>query len=109
MEAIEKEEVMEAHVEKATNEKEESMKNTTQQQPLSYEQMVEGIGQRCLMLRIERGEGIYRAASRIGCSPQSLLDIETGKRTPRVETTKRIADHFGVPVSSLLNLPQDAA
>lgn len=39
-------------------------------------------------------------AARAGISPSYLCDIEAGRRVPRPDVAKRLADKLGVPVSS---------
>ena len=73
------------------------------------EDLMRGLGQRALMLRLARGANLYIAAAAIGVSPQTLGDIERGRRTPHAATLKAIADFYEVPVEALLDLPQDAA
>ena len=41
-------------------------------------------------------------AGRLGISKSHLSEIESGKKTPRLELVERYASEFGIPTSSIL-------
>lgn len=59
------------------------------------------IGEKIKYLRTEKGITQKELASKLGTSQQNLAQYENGKRNPKPETLKRIADALEVPISSL--------
>lgn len=51
-------------------------------------------------------------AARIGVSHGFLCNLEAGRKQPSPSTTRRIADHLGVPLDAItypITIPGDAA
>lgn len=66
--------------------------------------MSETLGGKVRIIRNARGESLAATALAIGTSKGHLSDIENGTaKNPSIELVKKIADHFGVGVDSLLN------
>jgi transcriptional regulator with XRE-family HTH domain len=53
-------------------------------------------------LRLERGLTQKQAAELAGVTPQTLMDLESGKRPPYMPTLTKIARGYGVPVEELV-------
>jgi transcriptional regulator with XRE-family HTH domain len=53
-------------------------------------------------LREERGLTQKQAAELSHVTPQTLIDIESGKRPPYMPTLTKIAKAYGVPVEELV-------
>jgi transcriptional regulator with XRE-family HTH domain len=61
------------------------------------------IGARIKELRIRKRESLQQLADAVGASKPHIWELEVEKSTnPSVELLKKIADHFDVPVSYLL-------
>lgn len=55
-------------------------------------------------LREQRGILQKEMGDALGIAQNTLSQYETGRREPDLETTKRIADYFGVTVDELLGI-----
>ena len=53
-------------------------------------------------LRAERGLTQKQAAELARVAPQTLIDLESGKRPPYMPTLTKIARGYGVPVEELV-------
>jgi DNA-binding XRE family transcriptional regulator len=53
-------------------------------------------------LRAERGLTHKEAAELAQVTPQTLIDLESGKRPPYMPTVTKIARAYGVPVEELV-------
>ncbi len=53
-------------------------------------------------LRIERGLTPKQAADLARVTPQTLIDLESGKRPPYMPTLTKIARGYGVPLAELV-------
>jgi transcriptional regulator with XRE-family HTH domain len=53
-------------------------------------------------LRVERGLTQKQAAELARVTPQTLIDLESGKRPPYMPTLTKIARGYGVPVEELV-------
>lgn len=61
------------------------------------------IGARIKTLRTRKDESLQQLADAVGVSPNHIWEIETERSTnPKINLLKKIADHFNVPVSFLL-------
>ena len=60
------------------------------------------IGTKIKELRIAKKETQKDLGEIIGYGATTIANYESGLRQPDVETLKRIADHFGVSITSLL-------
>jgi transcriptional regulator with XRE-family HTH domain len=60
-------------------------------------------------LRGERGWSLDQLAQRSGVSKGVLVAIEQGRSNPNLATLARIADTFGVPVTRLVDVPDEPA
>jgi transcriptional regulator with XRE-family HTH domain len=60
-----------------------------------------------LSLRSERGWSLDQLAHRSGVSKGVLVALEQGRSNPNLATLARIADAFGVPVTRLLDVPDE--
>ncbi|MBE6561829.1 MAG: helix-turn-helix transcriptional regulator [Ruminococcaceae bacterium] len=58
--------------------------------------------------RHRRGETQFTYAGHCGISTEFLSLIERGKANPSLGTIQKIAAYIGVPVSEMLEIPQDA-
>ena len=58
-------------------------------------------------LRSERGWSLDQLALRSGVSKGVLVALEQGRSNPNLATLARIADAFGVPVTRLLDVPDE--
>jgi transcriptional regulator with XRE-family HTH domain len=58
-------------------------------------------------LRSERGWSLDQLALRSGVSKGVLVALEQGRSNPNLATVARIADAFGVPVTRLLDVPDE--
>ena len=58
-------------------------------------------------LRAERGWSLDQLAHRSGVSKGVLVALEQGRSNPNLATLARIADAFGVPVTSLLDVSDE--
>src|SRR5439155_15759045 len=70
------------------------------------------LGPRLRAIRLARGLGLRELARRLGLSPSSISQIETGKIRPSVRTLYALASEFGVTVDEVLfnePPPHDAA
>lgn len=56
------------------------------------------------LMRIKRGLGIMEASKLIGVVPSTLSQIENGIHKPRIETLKRMAVIYEVPVEELYKM-----
>jgi DNA-binding XRE family transcriptional regulator len=54
------------------------------------------------VLRAERGLTQKQAAELAHVTPQTLIDLESGKRPPYMPTLTKIARAYGVPVEELV-------
>lgn len=61
------------------------------------------IGNNIRNIRKEKGMTLQQIADIIGCSPQLISQYESGKRQPKLETKKKIADALGCDVSDIDN------
>ncbi len=59
------------------------------------------IGNNIRNIRKEKGMTLQQIADIIGCSPQLISQYESGKRQPKLETKKKIADALGCEVSDI--------
>ena len=59
------------------------------------------------LLRSERGWSLDQLALRSGVSKGVLVALEQGRSNPNLATLARIADAFGVPVTHLLDVPDE--
>jgi transcriptional regulator with XRE-family HTH domain len=59
------------------------------------------VGERIRELRERKAYGQAELAREVGITPTSLWAIETGRRTPRPRTVRKIAEVLGVPVEEL--------
>lgn len=62
------------------------------------------IGQRLREIRIGSGQTIATVSQECGISPASLYNWESGKQLPTISSLHKLADFYGVPADSLLNL-----
>ena len=53
-------------------------------------------------LRVERGLTQKQAAELVRVTPQTLIDLESGKRPPYMPTLTKIARGYGVSVEELV-------
>ncbi len=53
-------------------------------------------------LRVERGLTQKQAAELARVSPETLSDLESGKRSPYMPTLTKIARGYGVPIEELV-------
>jgi transcriptional regulator with XRE-family HTH domain len=60
-----------------------------------------------LSLRSERGWSLDQLALRSGVSKGVLVALEQGRSNPNLATLARIGDAFGVPVTRLLDVPDE--
>ena len=60
-------------------------------------------------LRAERGWSLDHLAQRSGVSKGVLVAIEQGRSNPNLATLARIGDAFGVPVTRLVDVPDEPA
>lgn len=60
------------------------------------------IGEAIKIIRVFNGLNQQELAKSLGISDSYLSQIESGKRTPTLDTIKDVSRKFGVPVSSLL-------
>ena len=60
-------------------------------------------------LRAERGWSLDQLALRSGVSKGVLVALEQGRSNPNLATLARIGDAFGVPVTRLLDVPDEPA
>ncbi len=60
-------------------------------------------------LRSERGWSLDQLALRSGVSKGVLVALEQGRSNPNLATLARIGDAFGVPVTRLLDVPDEPA
>jgi transcriptional regulator with XRE-family HTH domain len=60
-------------------------------------------------LRAERGWSLDQLAPRSGVSKGVLVAIEQGRSNPNLATLARIGDAFGVPVTRLVDVPDEPA
>jgi transcriptional regulator with XRE-family HTH domain len=58
-------------------------------------------------LRSERGWSLDQLALRSGVSKGVLVALEQGRSNPNLATVARIADAFGIPVTRLLDVPDE--
>ena len=58
-------------------------------------------------LRAERGWSLDQLASRSGVSKGVLVALEQGRSNPNLATLARIGDAFGVPVTRLVDVPDE--
>ncbi len=54
------------------------------------------------VLRAERGLTQKQAAELAHVTPQTLIDLESGKRPPYLPTLTKIAKGYGVPIEELV-------
>lgn len=69
-------------------------------------------GEAVRSLRITLGIPQTDLARRVGISAGFLSNIEAGRKQPSPSTTRRIADHLGVPLDAItypITAPGDAA
>lgn len=68
--------------------------------------MMQGsLATRLRVLRAERGLTQRQAAARAGVTPETISDLERGKRHAYMPTLAKIAKGYGVPVEDLLEEP----
>ena len=60
-------------------------------------------------LRAERGWSLDQLALRSGVSKGVLVALEQGRSNPNLATLARIADAFGVPVTRMVDVPDEPA
>jgi transcriptional regulator with XRE-family HTH domain len=60
-------------------------------------------------LRAERGWSLDQLALRSGVSKGVLVALEQGRSNPNLATLARIGDAFGVPVTRLIDVPDEPA
>ena len=60
------------------------------------------IAMKLRLLREERGLTHKEAAELAQVTPQTLIDLESGKRPPYMPTVTKIARAYGVPVEELV-------
>lgn len=64
----------------------------------------------CARARVLAGLSCRQAATALKVSPTHLNYIETGKRQPSPSLLKRMAERYGVPMTSLFDeVPEEAA
>ena len=62
-----------------------------------------GIGAKLKQLRIRKGESLQQLADAVGASKPHIWELEAEKTAnPSLDLLKKIAEHFNVPVSHLL-------
>lgn len=67
------------------------------------------LGQRINRLRLERNESLQDVASAVGVSKAHVWELEKGRTdNPSISLVTRLADHFGVSVSFLVDEDVDA-
>jgi transcriptional regulator with XRE-family HTH domain len=76
------------------------------QEPTSLAAALAGILQ---SLRAERGWSLDQLALRSGVSKGVLVALEQGRSNPNLATLARIGDAFGVPVTRLVDVPDEPA
>lgn len=59
------------------------------------------IGNNIRNIRKEKGMTLQQIADAMGCSPQLISQYESGKRQPKLETQKKLANALKVPVYEL--------
>jgi transcriptional regulator with XRE-family HTH domain len=58
-------------------------------------------------LRAERGWSLDQLAARSGVSKGVLVALEQARSNPNLTTLSRVSDAFGVPVTRLLDMPEE--
>jgi transcriptional regulator with XRE-family HTH domain len=80
--------------------------------------MMQGsLGRRLRRARLERGLSLRAAATRVGVTKETLMDLEHGRREPHPSTLAKLAKGYGVEIGNLLgpmveessSLPRDLA
>ena len=79
-----------------------------EQHTTQYEDLTQGLGQKVMLLRLEKGLGVREAARAAKIDPATWRAVEHG-RVPHAATLKRIAGLYGCSPLELLSIPQDAA
>ncbi len=59
------------------------------------------IGNNIRNIRKEKGLTLQQIADSMGCSPQLISQYESGKRQPKLETQKKLANALNVPIYEL--------
>lgn len=63
-----------------------------------------GIGARLKELRVRKGESLQQVADAVGASKPHIWELETEKsRNPSLDLLTKLAEHFGVSVSYILD------
>jgi transcriptional regulator with XRE-family HTH domain len=63
-----------------------------------------GIGARLKELRVRKGESLQQVADAVGASKPHIWELETEKsRNPSLDLLTKLGEHFGVPVSYILD------
>lgn len=58
-------------------------------------------------IRNEKKITLKELGEKLGCSPQSIAQYESGKRNPKIETLQKIADALEVPLVELFVIDDD--
>ena len=58
-------------------------------------------------LRQSKGLTVYRLSQETGISQNHIMELESGKRNPSVETLRRLCDALGVNLSEMFNDSRD--
>ena len=72
---------------------------------MMYEDFLKQTGQKIKKLRIDKGLNQLQLAIRMedGSGPNSISDIECGRRNPTLKTLFRVAEALGVEVKELFD------
>lgn len=61
------------------------------------------VGARLKELRFKKGQSLQQVADAVGASKAHIWELETGKsQNPSLDLLRRMAEHFGITVSSLV-------
>ena len=62
------------------------------------------LGAKLVELRLRKGQSLQQVASAVGISKTHVWQLEKGaSENPSIEMLKRLAEHFGVPVTYLVD------
>ena len=71
--------------------------------------LLESVGRNIRRLRQYNNETATELAKAIGVSQSTVSDWERAKKLPRAGAVQRLADHFGVKISQILNSDMELA
>jgi transcriptional regulator with XRE-family HTH domain len=64
--------------------------------------MQDSLARRARRIRLEHGLSLRAAASRVGVTKETLMDVEHGRREPHPSTLAKLAKGYGVEIADLL-------